>query len=48
MFSDTRINYELFGIAGELENIERQIIQLQMRKEELLDKKTYPELPERT
>lgn len=38
MFSDTRINYELFDIASELEQIERQMIQLQMRKDALLEK----------
>ena len=40
MFSDTRINYELFDVAAKLESIERQMIQLQMRKEELLEKQT--------
>lgn len=40
MFSDTRINYELFDIASELEQIERQMIQLQMRKDALLEKQS--------
>ena len=38
MFTDTRLNYELFDIASELEQIERQMIQLQMRKDALLEK----------
>lgn len=38
MFTVTRLNYELFDIVSELEQIERQMIQLQMRKDALLEK----------